>query len=128
MKTPISFFLLLILMFFQATRCLADGIEGTGAELIRSCQEVLKPYGTGDATEGMRCLGMVHGVSGVSQWYDHRDHKRNVCLPEGVTTGQLVRIVQKYLNDNPQDLHLSDTYLIWFSLRQAYPCAKGVYQ
>lgn len=43
------------------------------------------------------------------------------CLPEGVTRGQLKKIVVKDLNENPADLHLNAGSLVINALYSAFP-------
>lgn len=47
-----------------------------------------------------------------------------ICVPEGVEYGQMYSVVQKWLNDNPGELHLAP-YLVTFKvLKATWPCAK----
>jgi hypothetical protein len=68
---------------------------------------------------GMHCLGYVSGF--VSGYLLGRNG--DLCLPEDVTTGQLVRVFLKYLNDHPADLHLRASVLLRRALAGSYPCA-----
>jgi len=47
-----------------------------------------------------------------------------ICSPTEVTTGQLAAIVQKYLADNPQTLHITAHQLVINALSAAFPCRK----
>lgn len=62
--------------------------------------------------DGM-CRGLIEGVSDISP---------KVCPPNGATYGQEYRVVLKYLQDHPEELHLRDTDLIEKALTQAFPC------
>ena len=42
--------------------------------------------------------------------------------PDGVKREQVVRIVVKYLEDNPKDLHRDEGLLVAAALVAAYPC------
>ncbi|MNC75341.1 hypothetical protein D3C75_1268560 [compost metagenome] len=45
------------------------------------------------------------------------------CWPkDGISNQQAVRIVVKYLNDNPAKLNKDQTFLTMMALREAYPC------
>lgn len=48
-----------------------------------------------------------------------------VCAPANVKQEQVVRIVAKWLKDNPSKLHLAAEYAASVSLREAFPCAKN---
>ncbi len=61
------------------------------------------------------CVGLVQGVAYVSSSY---------CSPEEVTISQDVRIVVKYLEENPEKLHLHAARLAEDALTKAFPCKK----
>jgi hypothetical protein len=44
------------------------------------------------------------------------------CVSNGVEEIQTIRIVLKYIRDNPADAHLSTAGLIIDALRKPYPC------
>lgn len=44
------------------------------------------------------------------------------CVPQNATAGQITDVAKKYLNDHPEDRHLTASSLILFSLKQAFPC------
>jgi hypothetical protein len=44
------------------------------------------------------------------------------CIPDGVTSGQAVSIVKKYLKENPEELHYTAQSLVAFALIKAFPC------
>ena len=44
------------------------------------------------------------------------------CSSSSVTVGQIVKVVSKYLENNPEKLHLSASSLIMAALMQAFPC------
>jgi hypothetical protein len=97
-----------------------------GNELLRQCQQYIK------AMDGERnyieveagvCGGFVQGVSNtVSLLSNDLKKDAKFCKPATVTYGQLVRIVVKYLKDNPKLLDMDRTALVWFALSDAYPC------
>jgi hypothetical protein len=44
------------------------------------------------------------------------------CVPHGVTTIQTVRVIQKYLADNPGKAHRPTRYIASIALAGAFPC------
>lgn len=48
-----------------------------------------------------------------------------ICLPVNVTGGQLVAIVKKHLQANPEQWHYHAQRLIKAALKAALPCAAG---
>lgn len=61
------------------------------------------------------CQGTVEGVAVASPI---------ICLPEGVTVHQEIRVVVKYLQGHPEKLHLRSTSLVESALSEAFPCSK----
>jgi len=97
-----------------------------GNELLRQCQQYIraaddeKNYDRIDA--GM-CGGFIQGVdSTFAMLGDNLKKDARLCMPQGVTNSQLVRVVVKYLKDNPKLLNLHKVALSWAALRDAYPC------
>ena len=70
------------------------------------------------------CLGIVNGVRSTMQIYESElKPERRLCWPaEGVTVGQGVLIVNKYLKDHPEKLHEDETVLIIKAFRLAFQC------
>jgi hypothetical protein len=68
-----------------------------------------------DAYRDGYCSGLVAGVSSASP---------RVCPDDGVTGGQQIRVVLKYLQDHPEELHLDDALLVDRALAKAFPCPK----
>jgi Rap1a immunity proteins len=46
------------------------------------------------------------------------------CRPEGVETGQLVKIVLKYIRENPEDAHHDTMMIALWAFQKAFPCSK----
>lgn len=45
-----------------------------------------------------------------------------VCLPGGVSNGQVTAVVHKYLRDNPAVLHQNAVVLVARALMDSFPC------
>jgi hypothetical protein len=79
----------------------------------------------------MACLfylnGFVTGVNYGTGFAEERTKQRvpaPFCIPKGVETGQLTKIVLKYIRNNPETAHLPTARLITNALGQAYPCSS----
>ena len=101
--------------------CSSVGIErGLGSEGRREASRVSR-----DAT----CLGWVAGFAEGFLVHDEllgvprRD--RLACVPNGVSAVQLVRVIKKYLADNPEKAHRSTRYIASLALAGAFPCRAG---
>jgi hypothetical protein len=75
------------------------------------------------------CLAWVEGfadgflVYGELLSVPRRD--RMACVPQGVTTIQMVRVIKKYLADNPGKAHRPTRYVASIALAGAFPCKAG---
>jgi len=94
----------------------------TGNGLLGSCQIHVKSMEDRSYNENIfeayrdgYCSGLVFGVSSASP---------HVCPDERVTSGQQIRVVLKYLQEHPGELHLDDAMLVEKALAKAFPCPK----
>lgn len=105
----------------------SGGAMADGNELLEDCQASIRsmehtsnsdPFGNG------QCYGVTEGVLNTMVALSPQLPKESrICLPdEGIKGGQAVRVVYKYLQDNPALLHLEGTTLVNFAFRRAYPC------
>ena len=73
-------------------------------------------------TNAHQCLSLIRGMDELNNIYRAMNNNVYFCIPDEVTTGQLARIMVKFLEDNPARLHESDTILITHAFIQLYPC------
>jgi len=112
----------------MSSTALADGNE-----LLKQCtsaifsieSEVYKKEG--DEFNTAFCLGIVRGVKDTLGTLSSVEGVLlpvyRVCFPKkGISVGQAVRIVVKYLNEHPEDLHAYEAILVMKAFYQAYPC------
>ena len=66
------------------------------------------------------CIGMINGISNTLLALP--ETKKIVCLPSSVTAAQILKVTTKNLNDHPEKLHKSASYLIMESIIEAFPC------
>jgi len=106
-------------------------ISTSGRDFLEVCSSV-DSEGTRDAVRVQRdatCLGWVEGftdgflVYGELLSVPRRD--RMACVPRGVSTVQIVRIIKKYLADNPGKAHRPTRYIASIALAGAFPCKAG---
>jgi hypothetical protein len=69
------------------------------------------------------CRGYLEAVEDTyhtaSRW---QGFETGICMPEGVTVGQLVKVWIKYANENPETLHLTASGGVLNAYTQAFPC------
>jgi hypothetical protein len=106
-------------------------ISTSGRDFLEVCSSV-DSEGTRDAVRVQRdatCFGWVQGftdgflVYGELLSVPRRD--RMACVPRGVSTVQIVRIIKKYLADNPGKAHRPTRYIASIALAGAFPCKAG---
>jgi hypothetical protein len=69
--------------------------------------------------------GFIDGVKfGTSYAADKTGKKipSLLCFPDEVETGQIMKILLKYIRDNPAEAHQRTDILLVNALRQAFPC------
>ena len=106
--------------------------QGIGTDLFRQCTQAVKAIdevtdpSTIDFGEAGQCLGMVEGFAGAAAFYESKsDSPVAICFPaEGLTIGQSVRMVDKYLQSHPEQLQEPSTVLIFGAFLEAYPCPQ----
>lgn len=118
-------------VFTLASMMSASGAHAAvndGNELLDQCQAVIKfhedtnndhdQYGQG------KCMGVVSAVMDMAAIRKAQlPLTSQLCLPfGGISNGQAVRVVVKYLQENPALLNLKGTLLTAIALGQAYPC------
>lgn len=99
-----------------------------GNELLSQCQTAIRANPNVDPSEALDaglCLGLVQGVRQTMEIYaEVLPKEERTCIPDGMTNGQGMRVVVKYLEDHPKTLHYSSTVLTMAAYRGAYPCPK----
>ncbi len=106
-------------------------ISRSGREFSEVCSSIDNER-NGDPARIYRdatCLGWVEGFAEGFLVHDEllgvprRD--RLACVSRGVTTIQIVRVIKKYLADNPEKAHRPTRYIASLALAGAFPCKAG---
>ena len=72
------------------------------------------------------CLGFVRGLHMTHEIYGAISENYKVfCLPENVSTTQLAKIILKYLENHPENLHLEAASTAFVALKKVFPCEDG---
>lgn len=59
------------------------------------------------------CQGIVSTLSYMED---------QLCFPKGVTTGQQIRVIVRYINDRPERMHENFKALALEAMKAAWPC------
>ena len=99
---------IIIITLFAITPLPTKASVLTGLELLEALENGRGPFVD-------YAMGYARGVA---------DWSNGICVPQGVTNGQLLRIVKKYLEDNPKDLNMDAETLIFLVLVIDYSCEE----
>lgn len=88
-----------------------DGKATTGNELYYDCV-------SSSDYDQTRCLAYISGVADGIGLSD----SLGLCVPTGVTYGQIQDVIVKFLGDRPEGRHYSASFLIYTALFDAYGC------
>jgi len=86
----------------------------TGNSLYRACNEKISLE---------ICHSWILGFMQGLQWGANGGGL--VCVPDNVTYAQGGLVIQKYLRDHPEHLHLPASGIAYGALSQAFPCPKS---
>jgi Rap1a immunity proteins len=80
-------------------------------EVAMQVQSAPKTYARGS------CMGIIETLRFTGSMLE-------LCIPNAVTNGQMVRVVVKYIDDRPARMHENFKALAIEALRAAWPCEK----
>jgi hypothetical protein len=106
-------------------------IGRSGSDFLEVCSSI-GSEGNRDAARIDRdasCLGWVEGFTEGFTVYEELlsvpRKDRMACVPRGVTAIQTVRVIKKYLAENPGKAHRPTRYIASIALAGAFPCKSG---
>jgi len=114
-------YLLMVVLLFSFNQVRA--VEGflSGNDLLGMCEAYFSD--TGSFAKGSQCFGYIQGVQDAQNVFaDNKLMKAIWCAPKTITATQLVRVVTKYLQEYPEELHTSGMSSITVALIKAFPC------
>jgi hypothetical protein len=84
------------------------------------------------AIDATFCIGFLTGIQGYDVMLSQVETDRNAgkgliqhaCVPENATTDEAVRVVVKWLRDNPDKLHFPASVVAIDALRKGFPCKQ----
>lgn len=94
-----------------------------GEELLWACKAD-ENNSLKEAFQKMHCIGYVTGMlDGMQLVFGLRPKSKLFCPPTGgMSADQQVRIVTKWLEDNPKELHKGARTSVLIAFSQAFPC------
>ena len=118
-----AFALILVLICCCSVRA---GRPTDGNSLLARCDLALKPQQTeAESLDAVWLLGYVDGFEGgVLVASSEVGAPAPFDIPADVTAGQRVRVIKKWLEDHPAELHKHYALLIWMAFRDTFPMKK----
>jgi hypothetical protein len=103
-------------------------ISRSGSEFLEICSGTDRER-KGDPArihDDATCMGWVEGFRDGFTVHDELlgvpEKDRMICLPRAATTVQIVRVIKKYVADNPDKAHRATCYVASLALAHAFPC------
>ena len=138
MKTRALLFTLLLGLIVPIHAATAGSLEESGNDFVRICAIVNRVdqvdhghLSEQEMVDAGTCVGYLMGLTdgvGMQHMFSkaYGDKSDAVyCFPdEGIPLVQQLRIVLKYINDNPERAHLRTGTLAAEAFHKAFPCSK----
>jgi hypothetical protein len=106
-------------------------ISRSGSDFLEVCSNVDKEWKKDQARvyNDATCLAWVEGFGNGFAVHDELlgvpQKDRMICMPREVTTIQIVRVMKKYIADNPDKAHRATRFIASVALARAFPCKAG---
>jgi hypothetical protein len=119
--------LLVFSVFTLISSPASAGFE-TGNSLLAECS-----VQANDSTYFHSASGCLSYVVGIADMIELQQRMKDVngqtvrqfiCVPSGVTKGQVRDITVQYLSNNPDKRHFNAAALVWNALLAAFPCSQ----
>ena len=129
MKVLLVLLLVVVAVFSLPSWCNAQDRDGN--KLLLDCGAAVtifdgggKSLDTDKFIDASRCIGLMQGMFGMNDFYGLTGATLVFCRPNNSTAGQAARIVVKYLQDHPEQLHQDEFGLAVAALQAAFPCTN----
>jgi hypothetical protein len=96
----------------------------TGNDYVQMC--VPSPAFTPTELTRAVCRAWMKGLLGGFYAAEANAHINLFETQDGVTTSQVEKIAAKWMNDHPEDLHLTASVLVLYSLKDTFPIKQPV--
>jgi len=128
-----SLWLIVVLLCCGASAQTKEYPFSSGNAFLRLCSSVEKEQRTpAEGQEGAGCIlyiaGFVQGVEVGNTATTLQMKPTTVplpfCRPATTETAQLVKIVLKYIRENPEEAHQDTMLVAMWAFQKAFPCPK----
>ena len=120
----------LTLFIVALTLLMASPVMGQSSkDILPYCKDTLVTHDKGRASFSFGasfCLGWVNGLMGMHKAFRGVNTNNAInmlyCPQEELKIGQAIKILVKYLEDNPDMIHLKPTSIYINAMKEAFPC------
>jgi Ssp1 endopeptidase immunity protein Rap1a len=131
LKTALMIVFLCCGMFASAQT--PDLPDQSGNAFVRVCSAIEKDQHTDlETLHVLSCMsyvsGFVQGVFWEAEFVKtntNKEMRKPFCRPKDVENAQLVKVVLKYIRENPEEAHEPTAVLIISALAKVYPCSTS---
>lgn len=125
--------LMLLLAISSVFTAHAQESDVDGNQLLERCSAYLKardnpPLTTAEEVNAGFCLGYMSAIADVDAHdvdalkANSKELQKYFCAPRNATIEQLVRVVMKWMKENPEKLHYNAGRVSAMALHAAFPC------
>jgi len=118
-------YLLMIVLLFSFRQAGADKLSNfyIGNRLLELCEAIPDIDTAQELVMGSTCQGFIMGVADAhNAFVEWKEMEQRWCMPAGIGGAQLVRVVTKHLQENPQELHMTAGSMVANAIILAFPC------
>jgi hypothetical protein len=112
---------------FLVCPAIAFGVHySDGNHLQEVCNEAIKLFDSRDEADVFNagnCFGYIRAANDMYEVLVNSSN-RTICIPSGIRAKQLIRIVDKYLEEHPEKLHNVGSLLVYESFQESFPCSE----
>lgn len=135
----------LFLFLFSSTSLATNGMK-TGNKLLPECRAAVKVMENleltsltmTDVIDGTACTESVRAIQDLNSMYQARlqmllEREKSdtgiFCIDqEGISNLQVIKIIVKHLEQNPETLHYPSNFLIGTILAEKFPCKNSIWR
>jgi hypothetical protein len=110
---------LLLLLVFNLKSSFAGVLE-TGSDLRDACGAIPPNLDFTDPMQGVKAMSCVGYISGVLDGWTLAG--KPLCAPKSRSRSEAARIVDRYIDEHPEELHLAPAPLVIRAMDHAWPC------
>ena len=67
------------------------------------------------------CRVLEGAVDGLYVAIEDNNDASRACVPKEATVDELIRVTQKYIEENPKSLHYAAADVVWQAMAASYP-------